>query len=254
MKKTLSLILTVLLLLAIFTSCDAAETPTEAPTGAPTEAPTETPTEAPTETPTEAPEKIEITKEEWQEAIAEERFDNITILYDISYTDSTSGMAGSSKQTVKICDGKVFRSNLSGENALYMYFTDDEAVAQRKMFLDVFLALLAERDNYVYDAESDSYKAPKTISVTVSPAPGRSEFVKMDDGVVKFDKDGRLVSFTCKISETITYSDGGLMQTVELPTANSVWTFSNYGSTVITAEEIESAVEISGPTTEIPAE
>ena len=61
MRKTISILLTLILLLALFTSCNSddqnvmTEVPTDAPTVAPTEAPTEKPTEKPIEKPTETP-------------------------------------------------------------------------------------------------------------------------------------------------------------------------------------------------------
>ena len=61
MRKTISILLTLILLLALLTGCNSddqnvmTEVPTDAPTVAPTEKPTEAPTEKPIEKPTETP-------------------------------------------------------------------------------------------------------------------------------------------------------------------------------------------------------
>lgn len=256
MKKALSLLLVVFMLVTLLASCDApigdlvgnltgdlAGDVTGDVTG-----------NGATEIPVTG-----ITKEEWQEAISEEKFDNITIVYTIKYDEQYTEMLNGMTevvQTVKICDDQVYRT--LGES-LCAYFTDEEAVSQRGMFLEVFLALLAEKDNYVYDAESKSYVAPEKISVTLNLDGNRTDLVEMDNGVVKFDEKGRLVSFTCTLKETVTTpTTDGQTQTVTAPVCDSIWTFTDYGSTVITEDEIAAAIDMSDDGSdaevEVPAE
>lgn len=239
MKKALSLLLIAFILIATLASCN--ET-TEQPSGESNE-----PTTQPTET------EAGITKEEWQAAIADEKFDNVTILFDVDYVDGDNAVgAADHEQTLKICGGKVYRTATMLGDTFSMYFTDEMAVSQRKMFLDIFLALLAEKDNYEYDAETKTYVAPEKISVTVYPSEGTSDLVEMEEGVVKFDDNGRLVSFSCKLKETATTTYEGQTNTVTLPLSDTTWTFSNYGTTEITAEEIVAAAAQNGPDSDGP--
>ena len=222
MKKLICAILAMILCLSIgfsLVSCDEEELP-EATDGS----------EAPTEEATVGPEGI--SKEEWQEAIANDNFTNVTIEYVLE-------TANGEKQThiVKITPNMVYRkmtATYGGEEYSQEYlFTEEEAQIQGKMFIDVFLSLLAERDNFVYDMENGVYNAPEEVSTTVDAGEGMTAKETMKKGQVKFSKNGTLEVFTCDLTETA-YIDGELAHE---DTYSAVWNFKNYGSTVITEEE-----------------
>ena len=60
------------------------------------------------------------------------------------------------------------------------------------MFLQVFLSLLADRDNFVYDAEQDAYLSPSTVNVTLDMGDGNKATEEMKDGKVTFDEKGNI--------------------------------------------------------------
>lgn len=237
MKKAISLILVALVLIMTLASCDIPALPTDNNGNSDSNSPTDKPTEGSTDG---------ISKEEWEEAIAYDKFDNITISSEIDYEENSMG-AEDGVQTIKISDGKVYRAATFMGEPFSICFTGDDAEAQRKMFTDVFLSLLAERDNYVYDPERKIYTAPEKISVTVTPREGISDLVEMESGEVRFDEHGRLVYFACTLTETLTTTVDGHTTSTKSPKGTTVWTFSNYGSTVITAEE-----EASGSLDDLP--
>ena len=97
------------------------------------------------------------------------------------------------------------------------------------MFLNIFLALLADGDNFVYDAETGSYTAPNEVVVNLTPAEGVSATETMTNGVVKFASNGLLECFSCTLKEVITQN--GEVQTESV--GEVVWTFSDYGTTTV---------------------
>lgn len=169
-----------------------------------------------------------VTEEAWQESIAEQKFDNVTVNYSFKTTGSEQ------THVVKFADGRVYRHMSisvpdSEPYTMEMTFTGDEAEVQKAMFLNIFLTLLAERDNFVYDAESNSYNAPDEVVATVSPAEGVSATETMTNGVVKFASNGLLEYFSCTLKEVITQNGEVQTETV----GDAVWTFSDYGTTTV---------------------
>lgn len=222
MKKLISIILALIMCASLglaLVSCDEVELPEEADGS-----------EAPTEEATIGPDGI--SKEEWQEAIANDNFTNVTIEYVL---ENASG----EKQThiVKITPDMVYRkvtAHMDGEDYSFDYlFTEEEAQIQGKMFIDVFLSLLAERENFVYDMENGVYNAPDEVSTEISGGDGMTATETMRNGQVKFSKDGSLETFICELTEAA-YIDGELANEA---TYNVTWTFKDYGKTEITEDE-----------------
>ena len=191
---------------------------------------TELPTEAVTEAATVGVDGI--SKEEWQEAIATDNFTNVTIFYTLE------GQGGDKQeQVVKITPEKVYRkvtAVMGGETfEQAICFVGEEAAMQGKMFIDVFLALLAERENFVYDYEAGIYNAPEKISTTIVAGPNMTANESVENGKVKFAADGTLEHFICDLTEAVYY--GETLEHESTYAAN--WTFADYGKTVITEEE-----------------
>ncbi|MBE6694138.1 MAG: hypothetical protein E7589_05185 [Ruminococcaceae bacterium] len=251
MKKLLSIALAICMLVAFtatLTSCDESGQQTEQTTPASSESTTEsatesdteseTKTETETETETEGP--SDITKEEWQAAIADQKFDNVTIHYTLT-------MDGESQaHIVKIADDMVYRKvtmTMFGEEfSQAICFTDEEGAEQREMFLIVFLSLLAEKDNFVFDPEEGVFKAPNEVTATVEGSEeGWSAHESMNDGKVKFSIEGNLEYFACTLTETTYIGE----EELNSYTCDAMWTFSDYGKTVITEEE-QAATDFGG--------
>ena len=219
MKKLISMILAMVLCLSlgcVLISCEVEELPEG------------------TEEVTIGPDGI--SKEEWQDAIANDNFTNVTIEYVL---EGPSGEKQS--HIVKITPDQVYREvtgYMYDEEFSFAYlFEDENAQTQRKMFIDVFLSLLAERENFVYDMENGVYNAPEEVSVDVTAGEGYTAKETMKNGQVKFGKDGSLEVFTCELTEAA-YSGEELLNS---STYNVTWTFKDYGKTEITEENVQLA-------------
>ena len=177
----------------------------------------------------EKPASEGMSEQNWINSIAESKFENVTGYYTLSTADVKN------EHVVKIAGDRVLRSlkviNPADNQVFFeesFIFTGDQAKEQKKMFLQVLLALLAERSNFIYDAETNFYIAPQKISTTI--VVNNEEFTEtMENGKVQFDAEGRLSFFTCLYSEQ--------SQTLGGITGDMSFSFADYGTTVIPEEE-----------------
>ena len=180
----------------------------------------------------ESVEFVGITEEIWQESLAEQKFDNVTVHYSFKTPEMTQN------HIVKIANDEVYReATMIGDGFDYtdsVFYTGEEGILQRDMFLSVFLALLADRDHYVYDSETGLYLSPNEVTTTL-PMDEDNIYAKevMTNGKAKFDSTGKLEEFSCSLTESI-YKNDVLEGEVS---GEVVWTFSDYGTTVIDASE-----------------
>lgn len=172
-----------------------------------------------------------IDEDKWQDSIAEQKFDNVTINYSLVNTEMTQ------EHVVKITKDKVYRKmtyiipDSSEPMEMDQVFTGDDAVYEKDMFMSIFLSLLAERDNFVWNADESAYLASEKVTASIDmPEVGFSATEEMTNGKVKFDASGNLEYFSCTLKETV-YQGGAVAGVV---TGEVVWTFSAYGTTVIT--------------------
>lgn len=175
-----------------------------------------------------------VSEEKWEQSLSEQKFDNVTINYELNNETMEQTCV------VKIAGDKVYRGGtvmMEGMDApeeMTVVFDGEEAVIQKTMFLEVFLGLLAERDNFVYDAEKNVYINPKDVSVDVESSEDHRANETMKNGEVKFNANGLIEFFSCELTETVYFND-----TVRSITTNATWTFSDYGTTVITEPATE---------------
>ena len=113
----------------------------------------------------------------------------------------------------------------------------EEATQQRNLFLQTFLAIVEDRDNFEYNETTKLYTA-KSAEARIEQSEAIYITEKMKDGKLAFNKNGNVDTFECNLTETI-YMNNEVMQSV---TIDVTWTFSNYGTTTITAAEKESKV------------
>ena len=173
-----------------------------------------------------------VEEEEWEAAVAEQKFDNVTI----HYTFATEDM-GTQTHVVKITEDKVYRSIamiLDDGTPDYeeLTFEGEEATQQRDMFLQIFLSLLAEKENFVYDRTLKAYKMPEEVQTKLEQGD-RGYYVlgTMRDGVVTFDAQGNVTSFVFWISEAVYGVTDNEMQYETKGTITL--SFSDYGTTVV---------------------
>lgn len=172
-----------------------------------------------------------VEEEEWEAAVAEQKFDNVTI----HYTYDLDNQEVSQAHVVKITENKVYRSvtmTYNGESdSAEETFEGESAEMQRNAFLSIFLSLLAEKENFVYDPELKAYKMPEEVQTKLDRGEDGNDYIleTMRDGVVTFDAKGNVTSFVFWVNEA-SYSNGELegesKGTVTL-------SFSDYGTTVV---------------------
>ena len=217
---------------------NATDTDTGSDTGSATESDTVTETESGTDTTTQSEETTVgpegISKEEWQDALAQNNFTNVTIYYTLKNTNGEQ-----QDHVVKITPDKVYRKmtySMGDEigSSMDICLSGDEAKDTATLFVNVFLGLLAERDNFVYDFDTGVYNAPQEVTVTAVEEEGYVITESMKNGKVKFDRYGNLEYFTCDLTESISYGDGDGGHS---GTFAASWTFADYNKTVITDEE-----------------
>ena len=181
----------------------------------------------------------------WEAAIAEQKFENVTIAYTVnvislvSYEDGdpvTQDVEGVIQEhLIKVTEDCVYRfmsvlmpgSDKASENE--MNFEGEQAEIQRTLFFETFFALLSEKDNFVYDATEGVYIAPATVTVTIPQGESMSAEETMRNGKLKIDANGNIEYFSCTLTEKV-FMDGSISADT---TADVVWTFSDYGTTVI---------------------
>ncbi len=168
-----------------------------------------------------------ISEDEWNTAIADQKFDNVTVYYTLEDASHNS------EQLVMITEADVYRKAIStlknGEiSKAEKVFTGEEAQMQRDLFLGVFLALLAEKDNYVYDPVEKIYNAPEEVSARIERSETYYVIETLKGGKVKFGADGKLEYFTGELTETLYSEEGSEGYTYDMTV-----TFSDYGTTVV---------------------
>lgn len=173
-----------------------------------------------------------VEEEEWEAAVAEQKFDNVTIHYTFATEDQ-----GTQTHVVKITENRVYRkvsATLSdgSMDTSEMTFGGEEAAQQREMFLSIFLSLLAEKENFTYDREEKAYIMPEEVQ-TKLPVDSENEdyyvLETMRNGRVTFDGKGNVTSFNFWVSEA-TYEGENLLHESR---GDITLTFSDYGTTVV---------------------
>lgn len=174
-----------------------------------------------------------VEEEEWEAAVADQKFDNVTI----HYTYVTEDM-GTQVHVVKITETKVYRSATmispdgSDEDMYDFTCEGEEAKQQRDLFLAIFLSLLAEKENFTYDREEKAYIMPEEVKTDLPRDLEGEEYhllETMRDGRVTFDGAGNVTSFVFWLSEAVYKGEVLERETRGTITLN----FSDYGTTVV---------------------
>lgn len=174
----------------------------------------------------------ELNDEQWEAALSEPNFENVTIRYEFTYQNTLQ------KHTVKVTKDGLYRSvealdaegkQLGKQEA---YFEGDNAKDQRNLFLQTFLGIVKDRSNFEYDKEAKAYTVDDA-EIRIDQAGGIYVIEKVKNGKLVFSDKGNVESFVCNLTET-PYMNGEMVQTM---TIDVTWTFSDYGTTEITDTE-----------------
>ncbi len=169
-----------------------------------------------------------ISEEKWDSMLATPNFENYTLR---QYGKINYGGAQTIEEdaTIKFVKDKVSINLKSGGYTDTLLFTGEEAIMQKASYEQVFLALLENYDEYVYDATKNVYKNPSPVSVTIDfPLYDSSASIEMENGEISLSDDGKLVKFQCDFTQT-TSTPHGISSVYTYMT----WELSDYGNTVI---------------------
>lgn len=183
---------------------------------------------------------VEITEDQWELAIADVTFDNVSFTQVGDSTLTQNGVTLNIKEDiwVKIADDElVFGGKVTNKatgqisETAEQKYTGSQASAYRTTYTKIFMSVLAQNDKFVYNAELGAYELSEKVVVEQSTSI-QTVREEITNGKAVFNEQGYLVSFSCHLYET----DVRNGETVTIYDTNITWTFSAYGTTVINPE------------------
>ena len=180
-----------------------------------------------------------VSEEEWQAMLDASNFENYTLSQSGEVTLSSGEQSNTYQQDlrIKFTEDKVHLTE-QRDGAPYgsKVFGEKDVETQKKIYESVFLALLADYNNFAYDSKDEAYTNATAITVTIDlseqGANGTSTVV-MENGKVTLDEDGKLLKITCKLTQTSTTEIQGHGTHTVTSTSDITWQFSDYGTTAI---------------------
>ncbi len=168
-----------------------------------------------------------VTEAEWDEMLKEDAFVNCTIKQTSIVYETKESITGQNQLAILrfVNDEVAVYVEIEGEPMVDRVFTGAEGKEMTASYCDIAFALLDKYENFEYQAQEDTYKVTETVSVTIT-ANGTPCNVIMEEGEVTISKEGRLTSFTCKMTQEIP----DLQMVIY---ADMTWEFIDYGTTVI---------------------
>ncbi len=180
-----------------------------------------------------------VNEDEWKAMLAAPNFENYTLSQSGPVTYVSGQMTETSTQEliIKITADKVhLDAKIDGEAAHNKVYTGEEAAEQKKGYEEVFLAVLADFNNFTYNKDEKVYENPNAVTVNLEYASigtGATATVTMENGKVSLTEDGKLLKFTCHLTQTTTYTIPEVGEQSITATTDMTWQFSDYGTTAI---------------------
>ena len=191
-----------------------------------------------------------LSENKWDAMISDAAFENYTLTTESTMKTEIGGVdrgTSDSKSVVKIAADKIeissyaYDSEGNASDALVSAFEGEYAKAHKEQYSMIFMLVLSEYENFEYDAETNTYKIEKTLTIE-DDLPGFAingdgtllhftvpAKIEIKNGEASISDDGKLLSFTCDYSQTM-YGDNDYTVAVS---GITTWTFSDYGTTVI---------------------
>ena len=180
----------------------------------------EDPTDPTTTPPTPGDIIGSLSKEEWNSALEEDKFDNVT--FSIIITRS-----GETEPYPIIC-------KLDGEKAAYSEGSWGETEvdaetrdAMKSIYMNTILAMLESFDTFTYDEAAKAYVSANDIVYTVN-VMGIDATITTSGTKVKFDTAKNIAEITCHMKQE--YVEDGTPGVMEF---DAVFSFYDYGTTVV---------------------
>ena len=169
-----------------------------------------------------------VTEEEWNAAISEEKFDNVTFAI---VAHITSPYEVVDNIVCKIDDDKGWYSE-EIEDSHYEEYADEEILAALKsIYMNTTLAIVESFDNFDYDSATGAYVAKNEIVYNVIVTDYEAK-ITVTNVKVKLDAEKLIAEISCDMKQEYTseYDNGTI-------TLDAVFKFYDYGKTVVNMPE-----------------
>lgn len=163
--------------------------------------------------------KDTVTKDEWNNMIAESNFDNITFAYNATFISGYND-EGPHTGLFKLDGNKL---DMDGEVT-----TDTETITSlRSWYIASALAIVNNFDKFEYDEANDCYKAKEKVVYNVTVMEYEAT-ITAENVLVELDDNMNIAKITCKMTQA--FKEDNVDKTYVL---NVDFTFSEYGTTVV---------------------
>ena len=169
-----------------------------------------------------------VSEAEWRAAFSTEKFGNYTLgtALEFVYDGQTSKSEGLVKFTQDGC--------LVNDNGNSIFYEGAQADSQRMSYQSIYSALSENFGNFTYDHSLNAYVTTAVIIVTDNQGETSEDSITMKNTIVTINAYGYVTSIVFDYP----MSDSEQGETVDI---NTTLRLTDYGTTVITAEEIEAA-------------
>ena len=171
---------------------------------------------------------VSVSEAEWRAAFSTEKFGNYTLgtALEFVYDGQTSKSEGLVKFTQDGC--------LVNDNGNSIFYEGAQADSQRMSYQSIYSALSEKFGNFTYDHSLNAYVTTAVIIVTDNQGETSEDSITMKNTIVTINAYGYVTSIVFDYPMSV--SEQG--ETVDI---NTTLRLTDYGTTVITAEEIEAA-------------
>ena len=159
-------------------------------------------------------------QDKWNEAIKEDRFNNVTFGYSVVFAGEEKANTG-----IAYLDGD--KAAFSEDGRAPEWMTEEETEALRNVYIHTTLAVLENFKAFAYDVVTDTFVSTEAVMYSVN-VMGIDAKITANDIRVWFGADNNITGISCNMKQD--FVEGGTAKTLEM---QATFTFTNYGTTVI---------------------
>lgn len=165
-----------------------------------------------------------VSEEQWRAAFATEKFENYSMERTKDYTNREPSV-----ETIKIKFVENGLLVISLSNNIIMYHDEEESATMKAYYAQFYSVLLEKYSDFTFDKTENAYIATVDITLTETSLFTTVTTIKK----VVIDEGGNVTSIVCDYVESLADD--------VTSSGNIIMKLTDYGTTVITAEEIEAA-------------
>ena len=165
-----------------------------------------------------------VSEAEWRAAFATEKFENYSMERTKDYTNREPSV-----ETIKIKFVENGLLVISLSNNIIMYHDEEESATMKAYYAQFYSVLLEKYSDFTFDKTENAYIATVDITLTETSLFTTVTTIKK----VVIDEGGNVTSIVCDYVESLADD--------VTSSGNIIMKLTDYGTTVITAEEIEAA-------------